>query len=135
MEKANGRPIFETPLAGELRALGAAITPRGIRVTGKAPLRTQPSVAPAPPSPQPAAEPTPWDRTEPWDTSGVEDSWARGRTPQSNTADLPKPWQSGPRRGRTLSDAMEELSFDDDSDSPPEPPRGPGFRPRRGYRR
>ncbi|MDK8764529.1 DEAD/DEAH box helicase [Corynebacterium sp. MSK218] len=34
IEKANGRPIFESELAGELRALGAALTPKGVRITG-----------------------------------------------------------------------------------------------------
>lgn len=36
IEKANGRPIFESELAGELRALGAALTPKGVRITGSA---------------------------------------------------------------------------------------------------
>ncbi|QRP97013.1 DEAD/DEAH box helicase [Corynebacterium sp. FDAARGOS 1242] len=36
IEKANGRSIFETELAGELRALGAALTPKGVRMSGSA---------------------------------------------------------------------------------------------------
>ena len=36
IEKANGRPIFETELAGELRGLGAALTPKGVRITDSA---------------------------------------------------------------------------------------------------
>lgn len=36
IEKANGRPIFESKLGGELRALGAALTPKGVRITGSA---------------------------------------------------------------------------------------------------
>ena len=36
IEKANGRPIFESKLGGELRALGAALTPKGVRITGAA---------------------------------------------------------------------------------------------------
>lgn len=34
IEKANGRPIFESKLGSELRALGAALTPKGVRITG-----------------------------------------------------------------------------------------------------
>ena len=34
IEKANGRPIFDGELAGELRAAGAALTPKGVRITG-----------------------------------------------------------------------------------------------------
>ena len=36
IEKANGRSIFDGDLAGELRALGAALTPKGVRITGSA---------------------------------------------------------------------------------------------------
>ena len=36
IEKANGRPIFDSELAGELRGLGAALTPKGVRITGTA---------------------------------------------------------------------------------------------------
>ena len=36
IEKANGRPIFETELAGELRGLRAALTPKGVRITDSA---------------------------------------------------------------------------------------------------
>ena len=36
IEKANGRPIFESKLTGELRGLGAALTPKGVRITGSA---------------------------------------------------------------------------------------------------
>lgn len=36
IEKANGRPIFDSKLGGELRALGAALTPKGVRITGAA---------------------------------------------------------------------------------------------------
>ena len=36
IEKANGRPIFDGELVGELRAAGAALTPKGVRITGSA---------------------------------------------------------------------------------------------------
>ena len=36
IEKANGRSIFDGDLAEELRALGAALTPKGVRITGSA---------------------------------------------------------------------------------------------------
>ncbi len=72
VEKINGAAVFESPVLPLLRAAGAGITPKGVRIGGR---------APAP------------------------------RTPT---------------RGRSVTEAMEDLSFDD-----PPPDSGPRFAPRR----
>lgn len=41
IEQINGDPAFEHPLLPSLRAAGAALTPRGIRITGHTPIPTQ----------------------------------------------------------------------------------------------
>lgn len=43
IEKANGQSIFESALAGLLREAGAGITPKGIRISAKAPAPRTPS--------------------------------------------------------------------------------------------
>ncbi|MDO5032694.1 ATP-dependent helicase [Corynebacterium sp.] len=103
IEKANGRPIFDSELSAQLRAAGAGITPRGVRI------------------------------------SGTENSARAG----TSTTDAASPASRRPQRGRTVSQALEELSFDDAPDSPGTtdsahftPPRAApgGFRPRRPRR-
>ncbi|APT93013.1 DEAD/DEAH box helicase [Corynebacterium phocae] len=83
IEKINGQPVFDSPLAAQFRDAGASITPRGIRITAK--------------------------------------------KPQPRTAT-----SANSQRGRTVTEALEDLNFDD----PPtdETPRRNGPFGQRGSR-
>src|SRR5699024_3986280 len=88
IEKANGNSIFDSALANQLRALGAGISPRGIRLAAK-------PVSPRVPS-TPDTESAPG--TFGWETDA------------DTNADIDMP---SPRRGRSITEALDQLSFDD----------------------
>ena len=67
VEKINGESVFDSGLVEALREAGAALTPKGVRIGGRA----------------------------------ASASGAARRA------------QDAPRRGRSVSEALEELSFDD----------------------
>lgn len=119
MEKANGVSIFDSAIANQLRALGAGISPRGIRIATKSSTPRTPGSTKWEPDFEPEYE------EEYGHEDGVE---AKERSP---------------RRGRSLNEALEELSFDDPPTEDPargEPSQGEfnkqrrsgPMRPRRG---
>ena len=132
IEKANGASIFDSTMANQLRALGAGISPRGVRLATK---------SAAPRTPQALGTSS---------TSSAPGTYG-ANTQVAHEADNPDDFENGdagydsgtsapeaPRRGRSLSEALEELSFDD----PPTEQPGAGesnqqrnsgpMRPRRG---
>ena len=106
IEKANGNSIFDSALANQLRALGAGISPRGIRLAAKSSTPRVPST--------PDTESAPG--TFGWETDA------------DTNADTDMP---SPRRGRSITEALDELSFDDPPAEEQQRRSGP-MRPRRG---
>lgn len=138
IEKANGASIFEAALANQLRAFGAGISPRGIRLATKAAAPRTPMNSNTPDTPR-------WD-TPSWDAEDPEDpedSVGFNATDAADEHDLAehKTERQAPRRGRSLSEALEDLSFDDPPNeensqgSGPMRPRRRGPMPPRGRRR
>lgn len=111
IEKANGASIFDSDVGKQLRSFGAGINPRGIRIATTA-------AAPRTPT-QTHNEP----RNDPGDTTASSPAHEE---------------RTGSRRGRSIHEALEELSFDDPPEGEaPEPPgsetnRSGPMRPRRG---
>src|SRR5699024_782033 len=103
IEKANDASIFDSDVAKQLRSFAAGINPRGIRIA---------STAAAPRTPTQT-------RNEP------------GSDPGDTAASSPvHEERTGSRRGRSIHEALEELSFDDPPEG--ETNRSGPMRPRRG---
>ncbi|MGO2166062.1 ATP-dependent helicase [Corynebacterium casei] len=117
IEKANGASIFDSTIANQLRALGAGISPRGIRLATKSgAVRTQQS-------------PSLSANSEKQDPGG---SSAPGTFEWEAEAE-PGTEAPSPRRGRSINEALDELSFDDPpTEEPPQHRRSGPMRPRRG---
>ena len=112
IEKANGTSIFDSTIANQFRALGAGISPRGIRLATK-------SAAPRVPN-------APGTRREHGTTNAPGTfEWEVDAEPDTEAP--------SPRRGRSINEALDELSFDDPpTEEPPQQRRSGPMRPRRG---
>lgn len=97
IEKANGASIFDSTIANQLRTLGAGISPRGIRLATKSSTPRTPGSAITSSAPS-APGSTQWESD-----FGAEQEAETGSEVEERS----------PRRGRSLNEALEELSFDD----------------------
>lgn len=97
IEKANGASIFDSTIANQLRTLGAGISPRGIRLATKSSTPRTPGSAITLSAPS-APGSTQWESD-----FGAEQEAETGSEVEERS----------PRRGRSLNEALEELSFDD----------------------
>ncbi|MGO3010780.1 MAG: ATP-dependent helicase [Corynebacterium casei] len=97
IEKANGASIFDSTIANQLRTLGAGISPRGIRLATKSSTPRTPGSAITSSAPS-APGSTQWESD-----FGAEQEAETGSEVE----------EQSPRRGRSLNEALEELSFDD----------------------
>ena len=100
IEKANGASIFDSTIANQLRTLGAGISPRGIRLATKSSTPRTPDSASAPGAPSSPSAPG-------------STKWEPDFEPEAEAETGSELEERSPRRGRSLNEALEELSFDD----------------------
>ena len=100
IEKANGASIFDSTIANQLRTLGAGISPRGIRLATKTSTPRTPDSASAPGAPSSPSAPG-------------STKWEPDFEPEAEAETGAEVEERSPRRGRSLNEALEELSFDD----------------------
>ena len=100
IEKANGASIFDSTIANQLRTLGAGISPRGIRLATKTSTPRTPESASAPGAPSSPSAPG-------------STKWEPDFEPEAEAETGSEVEERSPRRGRSLNEALEELSFDD----------------------